>query len=57
MKTLVTLFIAMITGASANAVNWDTAWLSGSLGRGNPFFAPGEEMVLYMIIVVEVLFL
>ena len=45
MKTIASLFIAMITAASANAVNWDAAWLSGSLGRGNPFFAPGEEMV------------
>ena len=26
------------------SVNWDTAWLSGSLGRDNPVFAPGEEM-------------
>ena len=25
-------------------MNWDTAWLSGSLGRDNPVFAPGEEM-------------
>ena len=27
------------------SVNWDSAWLSGSLGRDCPFFAPGEEMV------------
>ncbi len=45
MKTLASLFIAMITAASANAVNWDAAWLSGSLGRSDPFFAPSEEMV------------
>ncbi len=45
MKTLVILFFAMITAASACAVNWDAAWLSGSPGRSNPFFAPGEEMV------------
>ncbi len=30
--------------AAAKSVDWDSAWLSGSLGRDCPFFAPGEEM-------------
>ena len=30
--------------AAATPVDWDSAWLSGSLGRDCPFFAPGEEM-------------
>lgn len=34
----------MVSTVSTAAVNWDAAWLSGSLGRNCPFFAPGEEM-------------
>lgn len=31
--------------AASAPVDWDSAWLSGSLGRDCPFFDPGEEMV------------
>ena len=33
------------SGNPPSAVNWDSAWLRGSLGRNCPFFEPGEEMV------------
>ena len=33
------------TPADSSAVNWDEAYLEGSLGRECPFFEPGEEMV------------
>ncbi len=33
------------TPAPQSSVNWDGAQLVGSLGRDNPFFSPGEEMV------------
>lgn len=46
MKTPVILAMLSAVAAAAPApVNWDSAWLSGSLGRDCPFFAPGEEMV------------
>ena len=40
------LAAAMSSFASLEPVDWNSAWLSGSLGRESPFFAAGEEMVL-----------
>ena len=55
MRTAFPLFAILLAVSSARAdappaaasvpVDWDGAWLSGSLGRDDPFFEPGEEMV------------